>query len=583
MKMTKFLVFSLSALVLLAGCSSEIFEEEVRGGTLQLRTVSEGIASLDPQRVYSDRDVAILSTYLHRTLVTYDMKPGGAGSVLVPDLATDVGRPQNQFKTWTFTLKDGVVFETGQAITCYEIKYAVSRSFATVAITGGQPYARRYLDIPMKKNGQSKYLGPYKAKAENQALFDNAVECSADGKEITFFLKQSMPDFNYVVASLAFAPVPLDEGGNPGSGYEQKPVASGPYRYSDASTQDKLLLIRNLKWTNDDVRRALPDQIMISSNLTENETITEINDGINLGNDAVNLDKLGDTDLLRIFNDPAFETQRLNDVENSMSAVMFNLETVTCAPLRKSLYFALNRNELVNKDKGSIFGPELITSLLTPSLFPNYSSPVTGLEDLLDTGNKDRAEAFLFEAKSQCPAVYKQASTKELGLSMLVWDDDSAIAQAESISKAAKKVGIYVSVKVVNTQAYYANLRNPKKRSDLYMLILTPEWLHPASLAREFLLPGGLRQFMASGSSEEFQPLLSSINEALVIEGETEQRDAWVVINQQLTDKAFVLPLFQYRTQYFWGSNVTPVGMWSAFSVPLFNDLGLKVVVSEIE
>ena len=583
MRLSTRIVLTLVIAVTLSSCSSEIFEEEVRGGTLQLRTVADSISSLDPQRVYSDRDVALVSTYLHRTLVTYDMKSGSAGSVLVPDLATDIGRSSNQHKTWTFTIKDDVVFENDEAITCFEIKYAVSRSFATLTVTGGHPYARRYLDIPSKKNGQSRYLGPYKAKAENQALYDNAVECSPDGKVITFHLKQSMPDFNYVVASPAFAPVPLDEAGNQGSRYEQKPVASGPYRYSDQSTKDRLLLIRNLKWSNDDVRRALPDQILISSNLTENETISELIEGVNLGNDSVNLDVLGDTDLLKIFNDPAFETQRLNDVENSMSAVMFNLETVSCLPLRRALYFAIDRSAMVNKDRGSIFGPTLVTSLLPPSLFPELSSPVTGFEDLLESGNQDRAEALLLEAKSECPALHKQATTKDLGLQLMVWDSEVAIAQAESLSKSAKKSGLQISTKVVSAQVYYASLRNPKKRSDLFILTFTPEWLHPASFAREFLLPGGFRQFMGSANSKEFKPTLLALNDALVREGDSEQRDLWVSINQQLMDKSFVLPLFQYRTQYFWGSNVTSVGMWNAFSVPLFNDLGLKVVVSDIE
>lgn len=583
MRRSTLVVLTLVVTLTLTSCSTEIFEEEVRGGTLQLRTVSDAISSLDPQRVYSDRDVALVSTYLHRTLVTYDMKSGSAGSVLVPDLATDLGRSSNQYKTWSFTIKDEVVFENDEPITCFEIKYAVSRSFATIAVTGGHPYARRYLDIPSKKNGQSRYLGPYKAKAENQALYDNAVECSPDGRDITFHLKQSMPDFNHVVASPAFAPVPLDEAGNPGSRYEQKPLASGPYRYSDQSAKDRLLLIRNLKWSHDDVRRALPDQILISSNLTENETITELIEGVNLGNDAVNLDALGDTDLLKIFNDPAYEAQRLNDVENSMSAVMFNLETVSCAPLRRAVYFALDRSAMVNKDRGSIFGPALITSLLPPSLFPEFSTSVTGFEDLLENGNQDRAEALLLEAKSECPALHKQATTKDLGLQLMVWDSEVAIAQAESMSKSAKKSGIQIFIKVVSAQAYYANLRNPKKRSDVFILIFTPEWLHPASFAREFLLPGGFRQFISSGTSEEFQPTLSALNEVFVLEDDSEQRDSWVSINQQLLDTSFVLPLFQYRTQYFWGSNVTSVGMWNAFSVPLFNDLGLKVVVSDIE
>ena len=583
MKLTRVLPFFIVAILSLSACSSEVFEEEVRGGTLQLRTTTSGIQSLDPQRVYSDRDVALLSTYMHRTLVTYDMAAGGTGSTLVPDLATDIGRASNDYKTWTFTIKDDVVFDNNEVISCYEIKYGVSRSFATQSVTGGHPYARRYLDIKKKKNGQSAYLGPYKAKAVNQALFDNAVECSADGSEITFHLNQSMPDFNYVLASVAFAPVPLDEAGLLGGKYEQKPVASGPYRYSDESTDGNLLLIRNLKWSNDEIRKALPDQILISSNLTTNETLTEIIDGTNLGNDAVNIDALSNADLLNIFNDPAFESQRVNDVENSMSALFFNLETVSCPSLRRAVFYSANRTEMVNKDKGSIFGPALTTTLLPPSMFPSFSVPITGYEDLSENGNQDRAEALLLEAKSQCPELHRRATTKDLGLSMLVPDNEILIAQAESLSKAAKRNGIQISVEVVGSERFLASLRNPKKRSDIFMLVFTPEWLHPASLAREFLMPGGFRQFIAAGSSKEFSNVLESINSAMKIEGESQQRDAWIAVNQQLSNDSFVLPLFQHRIQYFWGSNVTPVGVWTAFSVPVFNDLGLKIVVSSIE
>jgi ABC-type transport system substrate-binding protein len=208
---------------------------------------------------------------------------------------------------------------------------------------------------------------------------------------------------------------------------------------------------------------------------------------------------------------------------------------------------------------------------------------MTGLEDLLETGNKERAQSLLLEAKIECPQIHKRATTKDLGLRMLVWDSDVAIAQAESVSKAANKVGIQISLKVVSAGSYYAYLRNPNKRGDLFMLVMTPEWLHPASLAREFLLPGGFRQFMGSGNSEEFKSFIDSFNQVLQIESDEEQRDAWVAINQQLMDKTILLPLFQYRTQFFWGSNVTSVGVWSAFSVPVFNDLGLKVVASDIE
>ena len=80
---------------------------------------------------------------------------------LVPDLATDTGTSSEGGKIWTFTLKDGTKFEDGTPITCADVKYGVSRTFATDIITDGPTYAISLLDIPKDDDGNSQYKGPY--------------------------------------------------------------------------------------------------------------------------------------------------------------------------------------------------------------------------------------------------------------------------------------------------------------------------------------------------------------------------------------------------------------------------------------
>ncbi len=62
-------------------------------------------------------------------------------------MATDLGTPNEDATSWAFTLRDGVSFEDGTPVTCADVKYGVSRTFATDIITDGPSYAISYLDI----------------------------------------------------------------------------------------------------------------------------------------------------------------------------------------------------------------------------------------------------------------------------------------------------------------------------------------------------------------------------------------------------------------------------------------------------
>src|SRR5664279_2197707 len=160
------------------------------GGTVYLLTQADQFDQIDPQRAYTGEDLAFFSATIYRSLEAYTYSPDNpTASKLTPDLATDLGTPTDGAKTWAFTLRDGVTFQDGSAITCADIAYGVSRTFATDVINQCPTYAIAYLDIASDAKGNSQYPGPYKATADQQALFDKAVTCSADQKTVTFHLK----------------------------------------------------------------------------------------------------------------------------------------------------------------------------------------------------------------------------------------------------------------------------------------------------------------------------------------------------------------------------------------------------------
>ena len=79
--------------------------------------------------------------------------------VLAPDMATDLGTPNEDNTEWTFTLRDGLKYEDGTDVKAEDVAYAISRSFAIEELPDGPTYQLTFF-----QDGDT-YKGPYKDKA----------------------------------------------------------------------------------------------------------------------------------------------------------------------------------------------------------------------------------------------------------------------------------------------------------------------------------------------------------------------------------------------------------------------------------
>jgi peptide/nickel transport system substrate-binding protein len=229
---------------------------EKTGGTL--RVVSAEIDSLDPQRSYLPGVWNLMRLYT-RTLVTYSTEPG-ATDTLVPDLATDLGTVSDDGLSWTFTLREGVLFENGRPITAQDVKYGIQRSFASDVIVGGPTYVVDLLDDPANP-----YPGPYSTEEDDPDLV--SVE-TPDARTIIFRLRAPQPDLRFVMALPSSSPVPAEL--DSGASYGKDPVSSGPYAITSVDPATGILLDRNPHWdaATDTVRTALPDQVVVRTGLS---------------------------------------------------------------------------------------------------------------------------------------------------------------------------------------------------------------------------------------------------------------------------------------------------------------------------
>ena len=125
----------------------------------------------DPQRVYTGEDLAFFGATIMRSLVLTSTRLIRLRHHAGPRHGHRYRYGQTPMPTqWSFTLRDGLTWQDGSPVKCEDIKYGVSRTFATDVINGGPTYAIAYLDIPKTDDGSSPTRAPTAAKARISSI-----------------------------------------------------------------------------------------------------------------------------------------------------------------------------------------------------------------------------------------------------------------------------------------------------------------------------------------------------------------------------------------------------------------------------
>ena len=91
-----------------------------KGGTITYANSGDW-DNLDPADTYYGYSWDFIR-YYGRSLVMFKPAPGDAGTQLVPDLATSLGVPSDNAKTWTYHIRPGLKYSDGTTITTKDIK-----------------------------------------------------------------------------------------------------------------------------------------------------------------------------------------------------------------------------------------------------------------------------------------------------------------------------------------------------------------------------------------------------------------------------------------------------------------------------
>ena len=576
-KSLKVAVATLSAAVLAGGLLTGCAPANT-GGTLTYLTNSEGWTHADPNRNYTGLHIAWFGSYMHRTLTAYDRKAGAEGSTVVPDLATDTGRASNGNKTWEFTLRDGVTFEDGSAITCEDVKYGVSRTFATDIITDGPTYAIGMLD------GTDNYKGPYNTDADNDvASYDKAVTCSEDNKTITFNLRRAVGDFNYTVTYLSFSPVPKAK--DTGDGYDLKPVSSGPYKIQSYSKTDSMVLVRNDKWNkaSDPLRaeRAFPDKIVVKFGQAE-----EVRDQLLITDKdkyAVSLDALLPTNQSTVFDadgnpKPEFEGRAINVLDPYVRYAAVNVSKLNCLPIRQAIYYAKDFKGLITLAGGQAFNGDPADGVIKPLMGLDYAKTGYASDDpnWKQEGNVAKAQELMAQAKMDCPDLHARVTDPKRGIVYDIADSETNKKGSAIWIESLAKAGIVIKFNFIEPGSYYAVVLDPSKQGDLSAAGWGPDWANASTVIPELFTEGAGFPLSQNWNDPAYAEFKKRSDANLAEPDRVKQGKEWAALNKYVMDQMWVIPGTFSKTQEIWGSGIGGAFFWEPQGALSFGDLYLK-------
>lgn len=539
---------------------------DAKGGTLTYY-LSAPLSHTDPQRVYIGRDLSNFRRTVYRGLVAFPISDDAAKATTpVADLATDTGTASADAKSWSFTVKDGVKWQDGSAITCEDFKYGASRVFATDVITGGPNYILSYLDVPTDaKTGLPSYTGPYTSSDAGKAAFDKAVSC--EGSTITYKFNKPWPDFPLALAALQMLD-PYKQSEDKGDLSKFKIFSNGPYMIDGGTEWNKdkgATFVRNPEYDaatdTSDLRRALPDSIRFDIGKSPESVYDLILKDTGEAQAAVTASRIPPAYLPQVT-----DQSRYLNVASPYTSYLVPNTTRLELPIREALAASLNKEAWITSGGGEKFyAPS--SSVVNEGVVGYQPNPA--FKDIPLTGDVEASKKILADAGVKMP--YKIKFTYD-------GNTETASKQAAALKDTWDKAGFDVLLDPL-TDTYYDVIQKPDSDSDIVWAGWGADWpsaitvTPPLFDSRPNLTENSNGQDYGNYKSDAFNAL---VDEAANAGSLDEQTKALQAADIQLGKDVAYIPVDQPVFNWAWGSKVTNFTTDHASAVPDLGAIGVK-------
>jgi peptide/nickel transport system substrate-binding protein len=519
-----------------------------KGGTVTMED-SDVPDSLDPGNTYYGW-VQNVSRLYGRTLLTFKPAAGKDGLTIVPDLATGLGKPSADAKTWTYTLRTGVKFDDGTPVTSKDVKYAVERSnFAPEVMANGPTYFKAYLE------GGDKYQGPYKDKSPEGL---KSIE-TPDDQTIVFHLSKPFADFDYLATFSQTAPVPQAK--DTGATYVQHIVSSGPYKFSSYTEGSGATLVRNDQWdkATDPIRSALPDKYVMKFKvnpltvdndlLADNSTVDAAGAGVQKPTQP------------KILTSSKNKKNSDNAIAGATSYLAMNVHVKPFdnPDCRKAVQWAVDKASVQAAAGGTVKG-DIATSLLPPSVngytkFDTYPSEGS-------KGDVTKAKAALTACGQ--PNGFSTTLTART-------DRPVEIDMATAIQEALKKAGIKAEIKTFPAGKYFSNYVGVPSyvhshNIGLMMMAWGADWPTGYGFLDQIIDGSAIKPSGGNNLMELDDPAINkALSDAISNTDTAARTKAWGDIDKMVMDNASVVPLLWRKNLLYRPPSATNVTVTQAY------------------
>ena len=382
--------------------------EAKRGGTLRINLSTTDYEFLDPALSYEAAGWQVL--YMtNLMLLNYPDKPAPEGSRLAPDAAVGFPRVSSDGRTYTFTIKSGLRFSDGSAVTAAAFKRAFERAASQQQASPAIAFLHDVVG----------------ADARNEGKASSVTGIVAKGQTLTIRLVRSNPTFLAEIAMPFFAAV------KPSMAIDSQGISvypsAGPYRIAARTIGSQVVLERNQFYKGN--RPANADRIVISTNTDLNQSLLQVRAG-QIDYDQYGLPPTAHDDLSRQFGIKKGGNGRYF-VNTGINTTYFSLNTSRPA-LRK-----LNLRQAINH---AIDRPSMLR------VAGKYAGKRT--DQILPPNMQGFQEANLYPIKGANPVKGRQlARGAKDEITVLHTTSPTSVARAQIVKYNLEQIGLSVTLK----------------------------------------------------------------------------------------------------------------------------------------
>lgn len=509
------------------------------GGTIKVLQ-RDSFAHLDPGQIYVS-DEGALATLIHRGLTTYKRADSSNSKYeVVGDLATDSGKKSDGGKTWTYTLKDGVKFEDGSAITSKDVRHSIERKFASF-MTEGPTFIESWMTGKGSVESRKELPdGPYKGKHLPKSMLD-----TPDDKTIVFHFKKPQAELPYALAMAGYSVV--SEKKDTKEKYDKKPLSAGPYKIQSFKSGKSMKLVRNEEWDakTDPRRNQYPDAFdfqfgvsfedstkRLMSDAGENKTATSFTNSV----DASSMQK--------VRSDASIKKRSVSGFQSYVSYLNINADRIKNKKVRQAIAYAIPSQSIVSAFGGS-GGGTLAGNYISPTLVGQKpTDPFGKLKK--PQGDVEKAKKLLAESgKKGMKLTFAYQNAPE-------WQNFS-VAAADNL----KKAGFNVQRKDIIADTYYDQVGKVKNNYDLYHNSWGADWPSASTVIPNLFEGRQVQDGAANYSHLKNDKFDKEMDRIRAMTNPNKAADEW----QKLADKILkeettAIPMHYYKTIQLSGSNI---------------------------